>query len=229
MRRSQLYMSLPWRNFGKKALNCKLQLNLMLFNFSSLNTLCGNFYIFRTENWQLKYLDGPMATLVWRTLLLKHSRPSSTLHRENCAPPPTPFRASPGHWMTSVFRPLRCGIQARGWRHLLFTKHYYRMGISILRRRSGASPMLVTSLPLIKTWPLSSSTSRSKAWSSEDLPDPVRPTIPTFAPDGTLIETSLSTSGRSERWRRESSFIYKSPRIGQVPAFGSFGRERAGS
>ena len=50
--------------------------------------------------------------------------------------------------------------------------------------------------------PSSHSTSLKRAWSREDLPAPVRPTIPTFIPGSTLKERFFKTSSKFSLYRK---------------------------
>mmetsp|Transcript_3869 Transcript_3869/g.9165 ORF Transcript_3869/g.9165 Transcript_3869/m.9165 type:complete len:300 (-) Transcript_3869:143-1042(-) len=66
---------------------------------------------------------------------------------------------------------------------------------SELRRRDSRT--LEASTPSSKIIPFRSSEIRKSATVSEDLPEPVRPTMPTFSPAPTVKVKSLSTSGPS--------------------------------
>mmetsp|Transcript_27059 Transcript_27059/g.80811 ORF Transcript_27059/g.80811 Transcript_27059/m.80811 type:complete len:234 (-) Transcript_27059:90-791(-) len=74
-------------------------------------------------------------------------------------------------------------------------------GITATPSRCSSSGVVDTSTPSISTAPLRSggATSRVIAATREDLPEPVRPTTPTFSPGRTSALTPSSTRGRPSR------------------------------
>ena len=82
-----------------------------------------------------------------------------------------------------------------------------------LFRRSFNSNVLIAT-PSIKMSP-SGSDIRNKAWISDDLPAPVRPTIPIFSP-GFILNVRLSrTIGRVGSYRNDTFLNSISPSFGQ--------------
>src|SRR5206468_1585770 len=66
-------------------------------------------------------------------------------------------------------------------------------------RRSQPSGRVRMSRPSRRTLPASTSKRRGRSWTSADFPAPVRPTIATVRPAGTVTSTSSSTGVRSRR------------------------------
>mmetsp|Transcript_60184 Transcript_60184/g.193775 ORF Transcript_60184/g.193775 Transcript_60184/m.193775 type:complete len:292 (-) Transcript_60184:289-1164(-) len=72
-------------------------------------------------------------------------------------------------------------------------------GTTVRLRRRHWRPREVTSRPSSSTWPEATSCSRKRQETSELLPLPVRPTMPTRAPPGTAKLTPRSARGRFGR------------------------------
>mmetsp|Transcript_6916 Transcript_6916/g.17694 ORF Transcript_6916/g.17694 Transcript_6916/m.17694 type:complete len:258 (+) Transcript_6916:567-1340(+) len=92
-------------------------------------------------------------------------------------------------------------------------------GTSASRERRSRSPMDSTSCPSMRRLPPQGSTSRYSVIIMVDLPQPVRPAMPTFS--AALMEKlmPLSTGGRSARYFTVSCSAVMAPRDGQ-PAGG---------
>ena len=72
-------------------------------------------------------------------------------------------------------------------------------GMMVIFERRSCSPNTAMLMLSTRMAPLEASTIRNMATVSEDLPAPVRPTIPTFVPPGMSTEMSLSTRSRPGR------------------------------
>lgn len=78
------------------------------------------------------------------------------------------------------------------------------------------SPILeIFTLSMIIADPSSHSVSLNRAYRIEDLPDPVRPTIPIFEPDSTLKVIPLSTGEKVSLYRMTTFSKEIAPLIGQ--------------
>ena len=88
-------------------------------------------------------------------------------------------------------------------------------GMHVTRDRRSFSVMFCTSTPSSVMLPPHGSTSRQSATMSVDLPEPVRPQMPTFSPARTSKETPRSTSGRPGRYRICVLRNWMAPALGQ--------------
>mmetsp|Transcript_10044 Transcript_10044/g.29734 ORF Transcript_10044/g.29734 Transcript_10044/m.29734 type:complete len:207 (+) Transcript_10044:199-819(+) len=115
--------------------------------------------------------------------------------------PPAPSAASPRLTVRSASSMSASVYSAKGsiLKRSVPEKRCGSWGITARPRRRRCSGTRPVSTPSMAMVPASTSLSRARLSSIEDLPEPVRPQTPTFAPAGMSTSIPLSTVGRSER------------------------------
>mmetsp|Transcript_70178 Transcript_70178/g.158705 ORF Transcript_70178/g.158705 Transcript_70178/m.158705 type:complete len:228 (-) Transcript_70178:156-839(-) len=98
------------------------------------------------------------------------------------------------HTSSSVFSSAGSRLNLRGPE-----KRWGSWGMIASALRSWGRATLAVSTPSMSTCPPHTSLRRARARSSEDLPEPVRPTTPSLEPPNTRQSTPCKTQGKSDR------------------------------